>query len=1580
MTVSETYASTRRASGGVRPSAGTGRPVVVSWLALILIGVCVFTWARREDVVVALMARGVLDESATLSAIATLKWAAAVAGVVGAVASLPAVAWGLSTAGRWGPVNATGTQLALAASPVVRRAVSVAAFAAFVVAEVVRIGAVAVSSALGYLGSGLRNALYLAEFGVATSSRVLAITLRYTGVAIAAVGGLLSPLVTGAARVVGRKMALSLGGAAFVLGQGARTATIAAQVGGTALRATGRVSGEVARMVVLVGVAAGGLAAMAGRPVLAVVGTVFAGLVLVLAVSLGVVALAATIMGSTAAAVVSKGVLGVTAVFAGAASIAGTFGALAWTGTSQVMTAVGSVTSALARAAGRQLSTASSAAASGFALAWSGFSTVIRVAAIAARSIAMIVLIAVWAVTLAIGLAAGWIVVRTVGVAAAAVAVAWTGAREIAGASGSVGWRVMSAVASVMWAAVAVAAVAVAGLLRVLARAVGFVLALAWRGFATIANVTATAAWTAASAVGGLLARLTLAAGIAATLAWRGFAIVVMDVATGAWSVVSTVMLFLWGALSVVASAVGVLLRALTQAVGFVLALAWRGFASIANVTATAAWTVVSTVAPVLWTAVSVVAVALGGLLRTLAQAVGFVAGLAWRGFATVATVTAMTGWTVVSTVAPVLWTAISVVAVGVAILLRALTQAVGFVSGLAWLVVSTVAKAVATVVWIGASALLAALWTLVSVAVLVVGGVLSLLLSAIGAFLALMWRDVVSLARVVGWAVVRISRVAATAFRLLWFVLSTGAGTAGLLMAAVLSGVLAAIGYLNRGVFVAAGVVVSVSVVLWGGVSFIGHEASLVLRGVSRAAVWATASVGRGGWRLAYPLRLGGGTVLQLITTASLIAFRSIAFVVATLRLGFTSAALGAAFVAVKVSILAAEALRAGARAISSLAGRALTAPGVVPDLYEFAAGTIRSPRGGLSMSDFNLTRDRMVSLVVTLLVVFLATSGLVRVFWPAPPEPTVNVVHWATGHLFREGLLPEMAAEFNKAGHKVKSGTRITVEVVNDPSSLQAEDLLSRVTTGVRQEAVCCPAQSTPHADPTIVTPSAAHWLVPVNHAAGRTVVDLSTTRSVARAYIGIITYREMAECLGWPNKELGYADIMELRADPDGWEKYPCAKAAWGKKPIVAYTDPRTSSTGRSVLFSLYSIAAGKPPEDLTKDDISDPDVVAYVKEFQNLIDHYFIGTTVLNTKIYQGPQFGQFFIMPEDNLIHLKEGTAKAYFNGVKVGAPAFDEQMVMIYPKEGTMPRNNCACIVQAPWVTEDHVEAANMWIDFVREDKQQRAFMKAGFRPATDLQLDAALSRSYGLDPRTPKVVLNPALIDPEVAAKIDESWEDVKRPGIVTFVADTSGSMLGAKLEQAKDGLIRALDSMAGNNKIGFLSFEDTVNTRIPVAPLATNKFAIADAIQGLRAKGETALYDAVKQGIEMTAAAEGAADAIRAVVVLTDGQANKGSTELDDIIRMESRREKDIRQFRGFEDESVVVDLENHTVEKNDIIGTELVNRHWEGVQVFFIGIGDDADLDVGRLLSEATGAEFLGVTEDDLANVLAEFSGYF
>ena len=86
-------------------------------------------------------------------------------------------------------------------------------------------------------------------------------------------------------------------------------------------------------------------------------------------------------------------------------------------------------------------------------------------------------------------------------------------------------------------------------------------------------------------------------------------------------------------------------------------------------------------------------------------------------------------------------------------------------------------------------------------------------------------------------------------------------------------------------------------------------------------------------------------------------------------------------------------------------------------------------------------------------------------------------------------------------------------------------------------------------------------------------------------------------MAECLGWPDEEIGYADILALRADPDGLGARPRLRAdRVGRRPLLAFTNPNTSTSGRNVLVSLYSIAAGKSPAELTVDDIERPEVVS------------------------------------------------------------------------------------------------------------------------------------------------------------------------------------------------------------------------------------------------------------------------------------------------------------------------------------------------------------------------------------------------
>ena len=851
------------------------------------------------------------------------------------------------------------------------------------------------------------------------------------------------------------------------------------------------------------------------------------------------------------------------------------------------------------------------------------------------------------------------------------------------------------------------------------------------------------------------------------SLALGGLRVVVLGIAAIA-RVVALLLGYAWRGVTVLARAMGQALRyvwlgvvAVSRIAARLLGYVWVGVVALSRITARLlgyVWASVVVIARVValllrhfWRGVVVItrgtALTLRFSARVLARTVGLVLEHVWRGVVAVSRIVArLLGyvWLGVVAVARIVARLLGYVWIGVLAVARIVARLLGHV-WLGLLAVSRVAARLLGYVWIGLVAIARAL-------ALLLGFAARLLARAVGLALKYIWLGVIAVSRalalVLGYVRVGVVAIARAVTLLLGYGRRAVALAMGYLLRAIsvvvlytLSGLLTALVYLGSGVATVALAGAQAARYAWIPISAV---LSYTATGVATTAlavfrlIWLLAAT------LGSPLLVGTPIVLRFMWLGVSTTARAAGWIVRTLGIG-TATILG-----MLISTPSFLLRTAGTGLVTS------------PDVFRAVVWSVRREKGGAEMSDFNLARERLLPFVVTVLVFFTIGAAAVRVLWPAPPEPTVEVVHWATGHLFRDDLLPDMAAAFNERGHRSKSGTRIVVKVVNDPSSLQADDLLSRVTGGGRQEAVCCPASDTPHPDPIIVTPSSAHWLVRVNHEAGRKVVDPDAARPIARAYIGIITYRNMAECLGWPAKEIGYADLIELRRNPRGWQKYDCAKPSWGPRPLVAFTDPKTSSTGRSVLLALYAMAADKQPEELELSDVTSEEVVARVREFQGLIDHYFIGTTVMNTKIYQGPSFGQFFLMPEDNLIHLHEGTEKAHFGGVKKKAPAIPPgKMVMIYPKEGSMARNNCACIVNASWVTPEHVEGAKKWIDFIREDQQQRAFMRAGFRPVTDLPLtdpNSKITTEYGLTPDTPKKQMDVALIEPAVANAIDES------------------------------------------------------------------------------------------------------------------------------------------------------------------------------------------------------------------------------
>jgi Ca-activated chloride channel family protein len=122
--------------------------------------------------------------------------------------------------------------------------------------------------------------------------------------------------------------------------------------------------------------------------------------------------------------------------------------------------------------------------------------------------------------------------------------------------------------------------------------------------------------------------------------------------------------------------------------------------------------------------------------------------------------------------------------------------------------------------------------------------------------------------------------------------------------------------------------------------------------------------------------------------------------------------------------------------------------------------------------------------------------------------------------------------------------------------------------------------------------------------------------------------------------------------------------------------------------------------------------------------------------------------------------------------------------------------------------------------------------------------------------------------------------------PRDMVLVLDTSGSMAGVKMEQAKRALKYCLDNLNPGDRFALMNFSTTVN-KYREGLVAPTKEQVDDAkawVEKLRAAGGTAIQDALASALETRSRDEGRSFT---VVFFTDGQPTIGETNPDKILR---------------------------------------------------------------------------------------------
>jgi Ca-activated chloride channel family protein len=421
-----------------------------------------------------------------------------------------------------------------------------------------------------------------------------------------------------------------------------------------------------------------------------------------------------------------------------------------------------------------------------------------------------------------------------------------------------------------------------------------------------------------------------------------------------------------------------------------------------------------------------------------------------------------------------------------------------------------------------------------------------------------------------------------------------------------------------------------------------------------------------------------------------------------------------------------------------------------------------------------------------------------------------------------------------------------------------------------------------------PDVWTPASSSWAVLVDQQA--TELDRPSPMpqdqpSLVQTPLVLAMPKPMAEALGWPEAEIGWADLAALAKAKDGWAS--AGHPEWGRFKL-GKTNPHYSTSGLNATIASYFAATGVS-SDLTEAQVADPGTRAFVERLESSVVHYGDTTLTFLDNMARAAAEGQGLTYV--SAVTVEEKSVLDYNLGNPTGNPATLGQqpppsvpLVAVYPSDGTLVSDNPWLVLDAEWVTDAKRRAAADFLAWLQQPAQQEQFQAAGFRTFSG-EPGPIHTQDNGMLPAGPSVVLDPP--SPKVLDAVQDSWDELRKRAHVLLVMDVSGSMgevvAGAgqsKLALAQSAAIGALDGFAGNDEVGLWAFstERGPNGQ-PWAELqsiggaAGTVPAMKQQIADMVADGGTALYATLREA-QRDMLADLDTTRINAIILLSDGK----------------------------------------------------------------------------------------------------------
>lgn len=208
-------------------------------------------------------------------------------------------------------------------------------------------------------------------------------------------------------------------------------------------------------------------------------------------------------------------------------------------------------------------------------------------------------------------------------------------------------------------------------------------------------------------------------------------------------------------------------------------------------------------------------------------------------------------------------------------------------------------------------------------------------------------------------------------------------------------------------------------------------------------------------------------------------------------------------------------------------------------------------------------------------------------------------------------------------------------------------------------------------------------------------------------------------------------------------------------------------------------------------------------------------------------------------------------------------------------------------------------------LDIVRDgDHKARASFEcaAGQMPQRDLALHYGLGeQDFGVHLLTHQ---RPGLPDGTFVLLLAPKRDWPVQPGIARclhLVLDTSGSMAGEKIQQARGAVRQFLHSLAADDCFNVIPFSTEARPFFP-APVRASKDNVQQAlarVDALEARGGTNIDEALQLALQQALPPDGAAGAgqpalVPITVFLTDGQPTVGRTDIDGLLGQAQQHNK--------------------------------------------------------------------------------------